>query len=415
MPSLSDKLKALGVQRGARNLPPPQRITEVYAVENIVTGRHHPTPHGEAFVVETLYDVDYRHGRRKLWPEKPLHPIAAYAKEPKLAETDLTEFGFLDTETSGLAGGTGTFAFLVGVGRFEGEQFRLAQFFMRDPGEEAALLAAITEFLQPCQAIVTFNGKSFDAPLLNARYTLNRQNSPLPQLSHLDLLPLARRLWRDRLPSRRLGNLEIEILGLERAEEEVPGWLVPSIYFDYLRTGDARPLKGVFYHNAMDIVAMAALLNQMSHMLNDPLEAALEHALDMVAVGKLFEALGQFERAVKLFERGMTRNDLPEEHYWSTQRQLSMLHKRQTNFAAAIEIWKLAAEGRQIYAHVELAKYFEHKQRDYQEALRWTTAALELVNRPNAPSRERREWLGDLKRRLSRLQRKMKREGEKEV
>lgn len=408
MPNLTDKLKSLGVQVGACNLPPPRPKSQGYAVENIVDGQFWPTPHGQTFVVEKFFDSNHRHGQIELRIEASLHKIARWAQAPLLAESPLDNFAFVDTETSGLAGGTGTYTFLIGAGKFEGDHFRLAQFFMRDPGEEPAQLAALTQFLEPCQALVTFNGKSFDAPLLNTRYTLNGQESPLPALAHLDLLHLARQLWRDRLPSRRLGNLEVEILGAQRTEEDIPGWLIPSIYFDYLRSGDARPLKGVFYHNAMDVLAMAALLNQMAQMLTDPLDGRVEHALDLVAIGKLHEALGHFKTAVQLFEAGMSRNDLPEEYYWDTQRRLSFVHKRCNNFEAAIEVWQLAAEGRQIYAHVELAKFYEHKARDLAEARRWTLAALDLLNGPNARRAERRQWLGELKHRLARLERRLK-------
>jgi uncharacterized protein YprB with RNaseH-like and TPR domain len=409
MSSLADKLKSLGVQLGARDLPPPRRLSQAYAIEEVVSGRFQPTPEGALFVAETLYDPTYRHGQVGLWAEASLQTIAAWARESTLAESHLEKFAFLDTETSGLAGGTGTYPFLVGVGRFDGQLFRLIQFFMRDPGEEQAQLAALTDFIQPCQALVTFNGKSFDVPLLNTRYTLNDRQSPLPDLAHLDLLPLARRLWRDRLPSRRLGDLEIQILKAERTQEDIPGWLIPSIYFDYLRSGDARPLKGVFYHNAMDVLAMAALLNRISQMLAEPLGAAVEHALDLIAIGKLHETLGQFETAARLFEHGMSRDDLPEEHYWTAQRRLSFLQKRNNNLTAAVEVWQLAADGRQIYAHVELAKYYEHKQRDYQEAIRWTQSAIDLLDASHASQYERRQWIGDLKHRLARLQRKLAR------
>jgi uncharacterized protein YprB with RNaseH-like and TPR domain len=409
MSSLADKLKSLGVQLGARDLPPPRRLSQAYAIEEVVSGRFQPTPEGALFVAETLYDPTYRHGQVGLWAEASLQTIAAWARESTLAESHLEKFAFLDTETSGLAGGTGTYPFLVGVGRFDGQLFRLIQFFMRDPGEEQAQLAALTDFIQPCQALVTFNGKSFDVPLLNTRYTLNDRQSPLPDLAHLDLLPLARRLWRDRLPSRRLGDLEIQILKAERTQEDIPGWLIPSIYFDYLRSGDARPLKGVFYHNAMDVLAMAALLNRISQMLAEPLGAAVEHALDLIAIGKLHETLGQFETAAHLFEHGMSRDDLPEEHYWTAQRRLSFLQKRNNNLTAAVEVWQLAADGRQIYAHVELAKYYEHKQRDYQEAIRWTQSAIDLLDASHASQFERRQWIGDLKHRLARLQRKLAR------
>ena len=407
MPSLSDKLKALGVQVGARNLPkPPQRLPEAHPIEEVVSGRIQSTSWGPVFVSETAYPSSYRHGRVGLCLEQPLGCIANWADE-RLAGYALEQFAFLDTETSGLAGGTGTYPFLIGVGRFIGDTFHLAQFFMRDPTEERAQLQALIECLEPCQALVTFNGKSFDAPLINTRYTLHQQESPLPALAHLDLLTLARRLWRDRLPDRSLGNLEIEILGFERTGEDVSGWLIPQLYFDYLRDGDARPLAGVFYHNAMDTTAMAALLNHMAQLLADPL-TAIDHALDLVAVGKFFEAVGLIEQAANLFNHGMARNDLPEEHYWLTQQRLSFLHKRSQNMTAAVEVWQLAAEGRQIYAHVELAKFYEHKQRNYQQALDWTEAALDLVNQPNASRRERQEWLAELKHRQARLKRKLK-------
>jgi hypothetical protein len=411
MVTLSDKLKSLGVQVGARNLPPPKRLAETFAVEDVLPGRFQPTSSGPVFVVEKRYDRSYRHGRAGLWVESSLQTIGEWAQEPELAKVPLDQFAFLDTETSGLAGGTGTYTFLIGVGRFEDGQFRLAQFFMREPGEEPAQLSALTEYLEPCKILVTFNGKAFDAPLLNTRFLINGQEPLLRSLTHLDLLTLARRLWCDRLPSRRLGDLESHILSFERSGEDIPGWLIPSIYFDYLRSGDARPLKGVFYHNAIDVLAMAALLNHMAQMLAEPYGTTVEHALDLVAIGKLYEALGHFETAAELFEGGMARNDLPEEHYWSTQRRLSFLHKRQKNFAAAIEVWQLAAEGHQIYAHIELAKFYEHRQRNYGEALRWTRAALDLVEAPSASPRKRREWLGDLKHRLARLQRKLDRVG----
>jgi tetratricopeptide (TPR) repeat protein len=278
---------------------------------------------------------------------------------------------------------------------------------MRDPVEEPAQLAALAGYLQPCDALVTFNGKTFDVPLLNTRYTVHRRPTPLAAPAQLDLLHLARRLWRDRLPSRALGQLEIHILGAQRSHEDVPGWLIPQLYFDYLRSGDARPLKGVFYHNAMDVVAMVALLAHMAQLLDDPLNTAVEHGLDVVALGKLFEDLGRLEAAVQLYERGLAYNNLPEESYWDTQRRLSFAQRRRGDLAAALNTWRLAAEGRQIYAYVELAKYYEHQARDYPEAVRWTQAALELVNAPNFSRYECRHWLADLQHRLSRLQRKL--------
>lgn len=405
--TLSDKLKSLGVKLGARDLPPPRTQRDPYAIDLVLPGRLHPTPHGEAYVVERLYTPQYRHGQAALRATAPLHAIAVWAGEPRLAACELERLVFLDTETSGLAGGSGTYAFLIGAGRFEGETFRLAQFFMRDPAEEPAQLTALTDFLQPCDILVTFNGKSFDVPLLNTRFVTHRRVTPLAAPGQLDLLHLARRLWRDRLPSRALGQLEIHILGAARTEEDVPGWLIPQIYFDYLRSGDARPLKGVFYHNAMDVLAMAALLTHMAQLLAEPLQTVLEHGLDVVALAKLFEELGQTEAAIQLYERGLAYSNLPEENYWDTQQRLAGVHRRRGDLAAAVEVWRLAAEGRQVYAHVELAKYYEHQQRDYPQAVQWTEAAIQLVNGPHFPRYERRQWLADLQHRLARLQRKL--------
>ncbi len=407
MLTLSDKLKSLGVKLGARDLPPPRPRYETYAIEQVIPGRVQSTLHGNTFVIETLYTPEYRHGQVGLCTTASLQTIAEWMGDGRLAGCGGSGLVFLDTETTGLAGGTGTFAFLIGVGRFEGEQFRLVQFFMRDPTEEPAQLAALTDFLQPGDALVTFNGKAFDVPLLNTRYIVHRRATPLTSPAHLDLLPLARRLWRDRLPSRALGQLEIHILGAARTHEDVPGWLIPSLYFDYLRYGDARLLKGVFYHNAMDVLAMAALLTHVAQLLADPFNIALEHGLDVVALGKLFEEMGHLEAAVQLYERGLAYNNLPEESYWDTQRRLALTQRRRGDLMAAIEVWRLAAEGRQVYAHVELAKFYEHQARDYYEAARWTQAALDLVNAPTFPRYERSQWLADLKHRLARLQRKL--------
>ncbi len=405
--SLSDKLKSLGVKVGACDLPPP-RPRDPYPIERVVPGRFQEMPHGKVYVVEERHPLEHRHGCAALRITAPLCVIAEWACEPRLADAELDTFAFLDTETTGLAGGTGTYAFLVGVGRYDGEEFHLAQFFMRDPIEELALLAALTEFLRPCQALVTFNGKGFDVPLLNARYITNGEQPPLASFAHLDLLPLARRLWRARLPSRALGYLEEHILGLARAQEDVPSWVIPSLYFGYLRSGDARAMKSVFYHNAMDVLSLAALLSHVAEMLNDPLNVV--HGLDLVDMGKLFEGLGRLEKAAQLYEHGLAC-DLPEEVYWDTVRRLSFAQKRRGNLTTAVTLWREAAHSGQIYAHVELAKFYEHQQCDYNEAAQWTAAALALVSAPGFPRHEGRRWRADLEHRLARLHTKLGVEG----
>jgi hypothetical protein len=405
MSSLADRLKALGVKTGAADIPSPQR-REGYDIASVLSGVILPTRAGETFVYEERFAADYHHGLAPIRLNAPLSIMSAWAAEPRLSTLDLSAFVFLDTETSGLAGGTGTYAFLVGAARFSEEgEFILQQFFMRDPSEEPALLEGLADFLAPAQALVTFNGKAFDAPILATRYTMHSIPIPFKNFAHLDLLPLARRLWRARLESRALKFLEENILQAPRTSEEVPGYEIPWLYFDYLKSGDARPLKGVFYHNAMDVVAMAGLLSHTATMLADPFHEGIEHGLDVIALARLYEDLGQWETAARLFERGLQMS-LNEQDFWEAVRRLSVLQKRRGDFAEAIHLWEQAASEGHVYAYVELAKYYEHRQRDPKSALKWTKSALKEVERAELPAYIRKHWQAELKHRRSRLEAK---------
>ena len=403
MPSLSDRLKALGVKVGTADLPPAKEKTSAASIQEVVEGRFLSTRLGETFVCEQVYPADYRHGRTALGLAARLDVLAAWAGDPRLLELPREAYAFLDTETSGLAGGTGTYAFLVGVGRYEGDAFRLVQFFMRDPSEEAALLEGLADFLAPSRALVTFNGKAFDAPLLKTRYRLHQAPVPFEDYAHLDLLPLARRLWRDRLPSRALKYLEENVLEAPRTLEEVPGFEIPYIYFDYLRSGDAAPLKGVFYHNAMDVVAMAALLGHVSGLLAEPLEREHEFGLDVIALAKLFEDLGRWDDAARLYERGLELG-VPEADFWQAVRRLSTLQRRRGDLEAAVRLWEKAAGEGHVYAAIELAKHFEHRRRDPLEALKWARAAQALAQDPSLPPYLREHWNAEIRHRLERLE-----------
>ena len=402
-PSLADKLRSLGVNQGTKNL----RTTKTgNSIQDVLDGRLISTRRGEAFVYEQTYAADYRHGWSPLQPDAPLDLMAAWAQDARLTEMPPESFAFLDTETSGLAGGTGTFAFLVGVGRFEpsasGQIFHLLQFFMRDPGEEPALLEALADFLAPCTALVTYNGKAFDAPLLATRYTLHSIPIPFEGYSHVDLLHLARRLWRDRLPSRTLKYIEENVLAAPRTSEEVPGYEIPWLYFDYLHTGDANPLKGVFYHNAMDIVALAALFSHTAAMLHDPFDERIQHGLDVIALAKLHEDLDRWDMAARLYERGLEM-DLGVEDFWKAVRRLAVLQKRRGDLEEAVRWWEQAAAQGHVYACVELAKYYEHRMRDYLEAQKWVEFALEVVHNGDLPVYMLQHWQAELEHRHQRL------------
>lgn len=403
MPTLSDKLKSLGVKTGTSHLPPPKPAS--HTIDSVVAGSFRATARGEAFVTEQIFAEDYLHGNVSHLSTFPLSLISQWANDPRIAELPIHKFAFLDTETSGLAGGTGTYAFLVGAARFMDGKFNLRQFFLRDPSEEPAMLEALIEFLAPCEGLVTFNGKSFDAPLLVTRYSLHRIPVPFKNYAHIDLLPLARRLWRDRLPSRALKYLEEHVLGFTRTSDEVPGYEIPWLYFDYLRTGDARPLGGVFYHNAMDVVAMAALLSHVSELLADPYSGRVEHGLDFIALGKLYEDLGHWDEAARLFERGLELG-VTESDFGVAVKRLSILQKKRGDVNQALRLWEEAAGKGHIYAHIELAKYYEHKMRDVQMSLKWAKSARKEVEHADLPAYIRKHWLAEIDHRLGRLERK---------
>jgi uncharacterized protein YprB with RNaseH-like and TPR domain len=405
MPTLTERLKSLGVKIGTKELQPPHE-RKSFPVEEIVPGRYIDIGNSVAYLIEDDFPTSYIHGQVGLQvTTKPL-TIAEWAGDIKIADRNPETIVFLDTETSGLAGGTGTFAFLIGAGRYTQDGFHLVQFFMRDPLEEPALLLALEEFLAPCQTIVSFNGKAFDVPLLNTRYTMQGWKSPFNNLAHIDLLHLSRRLWRDRLPSRTLANLEVQILHASRTDDEIPGWMIPQLYFDYLRDGDARPLKRVFYHNAMDVVSLAALLNHTSMLLENPLSQLPIEYVDVAAVARLFEDLGDTEKAAQLYENCL-QVELPKAVYNDTLYRLSMLHKQNNNYPVAISLWEQAASRNQLYAYEELAKYCEHHIQNLEGACKWTLQALNYIDSFPFLDPENIRWKNEFQHRMQRLQRKV--------
>lgn len=420
MASLSDRLKSLGVKVGARDLPKHQTIIPE-STQTVLSLQPIKNSMGVAYFREQYFQPGFP-AEFKDRLTNYLGTLASWSGHEIISKLGPEAFAFLDTETTGLSGGTGTLPFLIGLGRFQDEYFLLSQFFLRDPIEEPALLLAIEQFLAPCQALVTFNGKAFDVPIINARFLLQGWHSPLTNLASVDLLHLSRRLWRDRLPSRTLGNLEEQILGSSRTEEDVPGWAIPQIYVNYLYSGDAQPLKNVFYHNAMDVVSMAALFNHLAGLFSNPLGAQIDHSVDLVALARLYEDIGDSETAIQLYSHIMalvetnetqleTDVTFPKPILLDAIHRLAQIHKRRDNLAAAVPLLKKAARQQHLIAHIELAKIYEHRMKNYQEAIQWTRSAIDLVNSGVFPTAERRYWRLELEHRLGRLQIKLRRNG----
>jgi len=404
MPGISDRLKSLGVKVGGKEIKPPGDHVR-FPIDLVLEGRIIDTIYGQTYLREQVFHLDHRHGYRKLELTPSIHRLGPLIGNLDIASLDPTSILFLDTETSGLAGGTGTYVFLVGIGRFETDGFHLNQYFLRDPSEEKAHLTALLGTLLDAGVLVTYNGRAFDAPLLNTRYILHDDRPPLRDTPHIDLLPLARRLWRDRLSSRRLGYVEEKVLNVSRSGEDIPGWLIPSMYFDYLRSGDARPLSQVFYHNAMDILSLVALLNHVSEMVDHPHGEAVQLGVELIALGKIFEDLGHIDDAALCYSRGLD-SELPYDVRCEAIHRWSALEKRRSNLEVSIQLWQEAAKNKEMYAFEELAKVYEHQIKDIDQAIFWTESALNLIQSQEIEAFQRNYWQAQLEHRRERLYRK---------
>ncbi len=260
-------------------------------------GELEATHEGPLRVRRRCFDPDHHHGRVAIGGAVGLDPklVAALAGTSAFAEHVSSRMLFLDTETTGLAGGTGTLAFLTGLGWFEEQSFVVEQLFLTRPGEERPMLERIRERLAAAGVLVTFNGKSYDWPLLKSRFLMNRLDPP-PVPAHLDLLTACRRVYRARLGGVRLVRLEEEVLGFRR-ERDVEGHEIPSLYWSYLRGESAPDLPIVFEHNQNDVVAMAALLAKLHASLAEPRPS--EDPSDHLGLARIAHRAADRERALR--------------------------------------------------------------------------------------------------------------------
>lgn len=377
-------------------------------LEELVEGMRIENERGEFFLVETAVHLEVRHGDV---PLSRLHAIGPQAvsiltAEPDLEGFDLRRAVFLDTETTGLAGGVGTAAFLIGVGWVDGERFRVRQYFMRDYHEEAALLHALAEELERFDRLVTFNGKMFDVPLLDARFRLNRGRFPLAGAPHLDLLHPARRLWKARLESCRLQSLEAGVMGLRRTGD-IPGEEIPRVYFDWVRRRDARMLARVFEHNRQDIVSLAALAVLACQWVE---EGRAEDPRDVFSLARVLERARLYERSEAEYRRALDLGPGPLRG--PALLRLAWRAKRAGDHNRAAALWSEAGEAGEAEGWRELAMHHEHRTRDLDEALAAVERGLALVRAES--HRDVRAWhqAEGFERRRRRLVRKKKRGSE---
>lgn len=363
-----------------------------YFAENVLSGEVVANAEGEHFETERLWERHRRHGSVDISDliELP-EDLLASLSEGAIPSAHPTRWAFLDTETTGLAGGTGTYAFLVGIGSIDTQGFRVRQFFMRDFGEEASLLSALAGYLARFDVLITYNGKTYDQPLLETRFRMARTKPPFGAMEHLDLLFGARRLWKLRLESCRLVDLENQILGVER-QGDLPGEMIPYYYFEYLRTKQGFQLAPIFHHNAMDILSLACLTAIVPFAFRAPDKAQVRHGADLVGLARWLRQAERQDEALDLLRRAVELG-LPDHLLFRTLWDIALGERKLGREAAALAGFTELTASRNPYrlqAYAELAKYYEHRERNYQMALEMTRTALALEDTPDMRRREQR-------------------------
>jgi uncharacterized protein YprB with RNaseH-like and TPR domain len=310
----------------------------------------------------------------------------------RAALEDPEKWLFLDTETTGLAGGTGTYAFLVGLAWWDAGGLQVEQFFMRDFTEEYSVLHELSARAAERPVLVTFNGKSFDWPLLENRFTMTRSIAAPKLAAHLDLLHPARALWKLRLGSVRLVELERRVLDATRLgwhrESDVSSALIPQFYFDYLRGGPIEPLAGVVRHNQMDLRGLAALFGKINELLSStPNRASEIESLDLFGLSRFLQRRGESDRAQSACAQALEAG-LPAEFEPKAQRELALMARQHGEHARAAEIWQeiVADPESGVQACEQLAIHFERYVKDLRQATEFAELGLaKLRQRRPAP------------------------------
>jgi len=398
-------LKNLSNNNSSANVS-PEKSGKVKTEEQIVEelgGRVISNSDGNCVLVENCYYSMYLHGGFHLLKAREIDLSKMELFFPGISElTDISKYLFLDTETTGLSGGTGTVAFLVGIGYFSGDIFCIKQFFMSDYDEEPSMLRALSEIFSNYEGLVTFNGKCFDWNLLTTIFSFNRIRMAMDEPVHVDLLFPARRLWKDRLESCSLSSLEENIL-CEFRTGDIPGSEIPAAYFKFLEDRNTDTIRRIMEHNRNDILSMVSLLIRISEIVNNPFDKCIWEE-ELFSLGRIYFRSGEYDKAHKCLEKCTeSGNTILRD---KAARLLAYLYKREGNYPMAVSYWTDLACRKSISSMIELAKFYEHKEKNIKKALEIVEEALDLLRITESTQTTR---FDDLKKRYDRLKRKERR------
>ncbi|MCB9510916.1 MAG: ribonuclease H-like domain-containing protein [Deferribacteres bacterium] len=381
--NLKEKLRQLDKSGppAAPAQPPSRALDDVEAVASMLGGEVVENDSGAFIRFRYVIPLSRRHGsiELSLIEEISGHSVEAFSKKSVPHSFNLTDAVYIDTETTGLAGGTGTYVFLIGAGYIENNNFVIEQLFLPRLADELAMLEYLNSLVSERNGLVSFNGKSFDIPLLVTRCIANRLQPVLNLHQHLDLLHAARRIWKQDYGNCRLGTLESALMGFERYED-IPGEEIPYIYMEFLRYGHTERLTPVLSHNKLDIASLVALVIVLAEKVEQRDVSDLP-AQQVQRLARLHAENKAFERAAEIFHHMQNHPELTENEKSQHILAQAQVQKRLGNFEQAISLWQQSTGfgSLALEAFVELAKYYEHREKDFQTALDYTQKATSIL------------------------------------
>lgn len=373
---------------------------EFQPLEELVPGQWINTTFGDIFRGEFTYSLDDIYGNldmRKIFDFSSQN----ISENFKLSTIhNIESILFLDTETTGLAGGSGTVAFMIGLGWVEGNNFIVHQYFISQLNHEEGMLEYIADFAKNFSCLCSFNGKSYDVPLLNTRYVMNRLVPVFENFEHIDLLHQSRALWKFSLRNCKLKTLEEKLMDLHR-DGDIPGELIPEVYFEYLESGIIDRIERVFFHNRFDIITMLGVLVLIMESIGNI--SPEENPLNDYAKGRIFNKKNDIQRSIQHYEN-VLNSGVSISRRIVTMLELAAIYKKGKMEDKAIDLWQQTIDiDYSFTAYVELAKYYEHKEKNIEKALEMSQKAFEGLGSYKYKEKE------DIEKRIERLKKKLAR------